>query len=77
MTAILFVPVWGFTGLVFPIVLIGLIALIARGTRTPARDAGGPTVRLLEERYARGEINREEFLERRAVLFGTSPDAPA
>jgi hypothetical protein len=33
-------------------------------------------VRLLEERYARGEITREEFLERRAVLDPTWPDAP-
>jgi uncharacterized membrane protein len=76
MTAIFFVPVWGFMGLAFPIVLIGLIVLIARGTRTPVRDSGGPAVRLLEERYARGEITREEFLERRAVLCGTSADAP-
>ena len=30
---------------------------------------------LLEERYARGEVSREEFLERRAVLLGTSPPA--
>jgi putative membrane protein len=76
MTAILFVPVWGFMGLAFPILLIALIVLIARGTQTPARDAGGPAVRLLEERYARGEITREEFLERRAVLDGTFPNAP-
>jgi len=26
------------------------------------------SIRLLEERYARGEIGRDEFLERRAVL---------
>jgi putative membrane protein len=76
MTAILFVPVWGFMGLAFWIVLIGLFVLIARGTRTTARDSGGSAVRLLEERYARGEITREEFLERRVVLDGTSPEAP-
>jgi uncharacterized membrane protein len=76
MTAILFVPVWGFMGLALPIVLIALIVLIARGTRSPARGSGGPAVRLLEERYARGEISHEEFLERRAVLSGSSPDAP-
>jgi putative membrane protein len=76
MTAILFVPVWGFMGLAFWILLIGLIVLIARGMPTTARDSRGPAVRLLEERYARGEITREEFLERRAVLDGTSPDAP-
>jgi putative membrane protein len=76
MTAILLVPVWGFMGVAFWILLIGLIVLIARGTRTTARESGGPAVRLLEERYARGEITREEFLERRAVLDGTFPDAP-
>jgi putative oligomerization/nucleic acid binding protein len=30
-----------------------------------------PALRLLEERYARGEISREEFLERRRVLLET------
>jgi putative membrane protein len=76
MTAILLVPVWGFMGLAFWILLIGLIVLITRGMPTTARDSRGPAVRLLEERYARGEITREEFLERRDVLDGTSPDAP-
>ena len=75
MTAILLVPVWGFMGLAFWILLIGLIVLLTRGMPTTARDSRGPAVRLLEERYARGEITREEFLERRAVLDGTSPDA--
>ena len=75
MTAILLVPVWGFMGLAFWIFLIGLIVLMTRGMPTTARDSGRPAVRLLEERYARGEITREEFLERRAVLDGTSPDA--
>jgi uncharacterized membrane protein len=72
MSAFLFVPVWGFVGPAFWLVLIGLVVLGTRGTRTAARDAGSPAVRLLEERYARGEITREEFLERRAVL---QPDA--
>lgn len=76
MTAILLVPVWGFMGLAFWILLIGLIVLMTRGMPTTARDSRGPAVRLLEERYARGEISREEFLERRSVLDGTSPDAP-
>jgi uncharacterized membrane protein len=76
MTAILLVPVWGFMGLAFWILLIGLIVLITRGMPTTARASRGPAARLLEERYARGEITREEFLERRAVLDGTLPDAP-
>jgi putative membrane protein len=76
MTAILLVPVWGFVGFAFWILLIGLIVLITRGMPTTARNSQGQAVRLLEERYARGEITREEFLERRAVLDGTSPDLP-
>src|SRR5437868_6202213 len=36
-----------------------------------------PALRLLEERYARGEISREEFLHRREVLIGPQvPGAP-
>jgi putative membrane protein len=67
--------VWGFMGIAFWILLIGLIVLLVRGIRTTARESDGPAMRLLKERYARGEISREEFLERRAVLDGASPDA--
>ena len=72
MTGFFFLPVWGFAGPAFWIVVIGLIVLSTRGTRGTGRDPEGPAVRLLQERYARGEIDREEFLERRAVLEGTS-----
>jgi putative membrane protein len=83
MTALLLVPtgsvgvaiVWGFMGIAFWVLLIALIVVIVRGTRTTARDPESPAVRLLEERYARGEISRNEFLERRTVLDRTSPDA--
>jgi putative membrane protein len=85
MTALLLVPtgsvgvaiVWGFMGIAFWILLIALLVLIVRGTRATARDPESPAVRLLEERYARGEISREEFLERRTALDRTSPDAPS
>jgi putative membrane protein len=84
MTAILLPPagwagvaiVWGFMGTAVWILLIALIVLIVRAIRTTARDPQVPAERVLEERYARGEISREEFLERRAVLDGTSPEAP-
>jgi putative membrane protein len=83
MTAVSLAPIalggvvigWGFMGLAFWILLVALIVLLVRGTRTPARDSGGGAVSLLEERYARGEITREDFLERRAVLGGSYPDA--
>jgi uncharacterized membrane protein len=64
-------PIVGFMGIAFWILVTGLIVLIARGRRTTARDTGPPAVRLLEEHYARGEITREEFHERRAVLERT------
>jgi putative membrane protein len=85
MTAITLAPVaaggglaivWGLTGVAFWILLIALLVLLVRGMRTTARASGGPAVRLLEERYARGEITREEFLERRTVLGGGSLGAP-
>lgn len=78
MTAIFLAPIaWGFMGLAFWILLVALIVLLVRGTRTPARDSAEGAVRLLEERYARGEITREDFLERRAVLGGSNLGAAA
>jgi len=65
---------WGLLGVAFWIALIMLIVVLARGLRT-TRASVGPAVRLLEERYARGEITREELLERRGVLGGASPIA--
>jgi putative membrane protein len=66
---------WGIMGIASWVLLIALVVLLVRGTRTPARDSRGAAVRVLEERYARGEITREDFLERRAVLGGSSPGA--
>jgi putative membrane protein len=82
MTAILapvgwgFAIVWGLMGVALWILLIVLLVLLVRGMRTTAGASGGSGVRLLEERYARGEITREEFHERRAVLRGESRGAP-
>jgi uncharacterized membrane protein len=69
--------VWGLTGALLWILPVALIVLVVWRVRTPARAVRGPAVRLLEERYARGEITREEFLERRAVLGQGSPGAPS
>jgi uncharacterized membrane protein len=75
MNAFFFVPLWGFIGPGFWIVVIGLVALGTRGARTTASGGARPAVRLLEERYARGDMTREDYIERRAVLDGTSPGA--
>jgi putative membrane protein len=67
--------VGGFVGIAFWILLVALIVLIVRGIRTTAPASGQSAVRLLEERYARGEITHEDFLERRDVLRGKPPGA--
>ena len=66
---------WRFMGVILWVLLIALIVLLVRGMRTPARNSTGAAVRVLEGRYARGEISREDFLERRTVLGGSSRGA--
>ena len=66
------VLVWLASAAFWILVIAGIVALV-RGT-----SGGGGSdsaLRILEERYARGEVSREEFLERRAVLTGASPSA--
>ena len=48
--------------------IVVLVVLLRAGARTSDGASGQSALKVLEERYARGEITREEFLERRAVL---------
>ncbi|MCE3553168.1 SHOCT domain-containing protein [Pseudonocardia sp. RS11V-5] len=48
------------------LVLLGYVLVRARsGTRTGASDAAG---RVLDERFARGEIDEQEYHQRRSAL---------
>ena len=65
--------VGGLMMLLFWAAVIALIVLIVRwlsgaprGQRAPSRSA----LEILEERFARGEIEREEFEEKRRLLAG-------
>lgn len=70
-----FFPLGGLIALLFTIgfwvlVVAVVVALVRR------RPHGGPkssALHVLEERYARGEIDQQEFLERRRVLAGNEP----
>ena len=67
-----------FMGLFWLIVFIALIAAVANAFRRPSgvRDAAEGSDRrptglaILEERYARGEINREEYLQKKQDIRG-------
>jgi putative membrane protein len=61
--------VWSLGVVAFWIAVVALIVLLLRsGAERPGGVSGGSALQLLEQRYARGEIDRDEFLERRAVL---------
>jgi putative membrane protein len=53
------------------LVVVGIILLVRFTNRTSASPprAGGPLL-ILEERFARGEIDEDEFKQRREILRG-------
>ncbi len=62
-------------GLVFLVLLIALAVWLFRvprwpGGQTPAADRHSQALAILEERYARGEIDRDEFLKKKQDLGG-------
>ena len=72
---------WGWFGLMHPLwwalVIAAVVAVFRWGSGRPRRggsDAGRP-LEILRERYARGEIDKDEYDERRRHLNARS-DAP-
>jgi putative membrane protein len=72
-------PGWGIVGglvsLAFVVLVVVLVASLIGNRSGAGPTAASSAIRILEERYARGDISRDEFLERRAALTG-SPKAP-
>jgi putative membrane protein len=70
------VLIWLATAAFWILVIAGIVALVrGHGGGDGGGGVGGSALRLLEQRYARGEISREEFFERRSTLV-TPPGAP-
>ncbi|HEX2266813.1 MAG TPA: SHOCT domain-containing protein [Actinomycetota bacterium] len=63
--------IFGLAAMLFWIaVIVGAVLLLRRDApRLRDRFTTPSALRILEERYASGEITRDEFLERRAVLL--------
>jgi putative membrane protein len=55
---------------------IAVVVIVVRLLKSgPATTRPSSALRVLEERYARGEIDRDEYFERRRVLLGEPPAA--
>jgi putative membrane protein len=52
----------------FAVLLVRWLGGPWQGTQPPQLDSGRTALDILKERYARGEINKEEFEERRRVI---------
>ena len=60
-------------------ILVILVAVVLLRRELPHAGTGGrtsPALRLLEERYARGEMDRDDFLHRKDVLLHGSAGEP-
>lgn len=56
--------------LAFAVVIALLVALVLRSDRSGIRADGVRARQLLDERLARGEIDAQEYRERRALIAG-------
>ena len=59
-----------FGGLLGLMLLVGIVVIVIRGLAGPNLRARSPSLDALDERYARGEIQRDEYLEKKKDLGG-------
>lgn len=64
---------WFWMALIVVLIVLLIVWLIRRSGPTGTHTGGDESLRILEERFARGEIDREEFEERRRTLRGGPP----
>lgn len=64
---------WTIFALLLVLLLIALVSLVLDFYYRSKSDAPGGTLAVLDERYARGEITREAYLQARVDLGGKPP----
>lgn len=66
--------------LVVALIVVGVVIVVRALTHRPTSSSSSagktPALTELDLRYARGEISREEFLQRRADLLGLASPLP-
>lgn len=63
--------VWGMMSAVVQILFWAVVIMVVvKVLRRESPHGSAGAIGVLEERYARGEIDRDEFLQRKAVLEG-------
>jgi len=70
----MFWPFFGFGGLWMLLIVAGVVVLIVWAARQGSGQQGTPSrpraLDILDERFARGEIDEEEYRKRRTLLEG-------
>jgi putative membrane protein len=64
---------WFWFALLVLVIVLLVVWITRRSGPTDGGGGGDDALRILEERFARGEIDREEFEERRRTLRGGPP----
>lgn len=59
---------WWIVGFIACVGLIALFVVLVARLDRPWRDLPDPAKRILDERFARGELDQKEYLERRALI---------
>lgn len=70
--------IWLASAAFWVLLIAGIIALVRShgGGSSSFGGGSGSALAVLEERYARGEVSREEFFERRSVLMSPPASSP-
>lgn len=67
---------WGFPGGIIPvvfwiltiIVIVSFVRMITHGSKDSNQESDNKAINILKERYAKGEINKKEFEEKKKDL---------